>query len=229
MMGRSRFFQFLGLSVLVLGLVVITMRWIDLPLAQWCFRHQEWPKPWKELRTCILLSEIFGHVFGVFLFMAAMGILDPGSRRKLGRFLIAVLLGGIIPNLIKMAVVRFRPRYFFSEEFTGLRENIWDTFGPCFSGFGVFESAWQSFPSTHSSLAFALATGLAWFYPRGRLFFFTLAFFAMVQRVVVGAHFPSDTICGALLGYLVACCILTGQAPEDDRNNLPRSSEEPGS
>jgi membrane-associated phospholipid phosphatase len=64
-------------------------------------------------------------------------------------------------------------------------------------------SAWQSFPSSHTTGAFALSLGLAWFYPRGRGLFLGLALITAAQRVLHGAHFVSDTLAGMGIALLM--------------------------
>ena len=70
------------------------------------------------------------------------------------------------------------------------------------------DSGLQSFPSAHTATAAGLAMGLAWLFPRGRWMFSALAALVACQRVVVGAHFPSDTMVGAAVGCVVAACFI---------------------
>jgi undecaprenyl-diphosphatase len=63
-----------------------------------------------------------------------------------------------------------------------------------------------SFPSGHSTTAFAVAVGLGSFYPEIRPLLLVLAANVAVSRVIVGMHFLSDVLVGsgmgALLGYV---------------------------
>lgn len=62
-----------------------------------------------------------------------------------------------------------------------------------------------SFPSGHSTTAFAMAVSLGCFYPEIRPALLVLAGNVAVSRVIVGMHFLSDVLVGsgigALLGY----------------------------
>ena len=57
-----------------------------------------------------------------------------------------------------------------------------------------------SFPSGHTSAAFVVATQLAYFYPILTPVLMTWAVLVGMARVVLGVHFPTDTLIGALMG-----------------------------
>jgi len=63
-----------------------------------------------------------------------------------------------------------------------------------------------SFPSGHSTTAFALAVSLGSFYPEILVPLLVLAANVAISRVIVGMHFLSDVLAGAgmgaLLGYI---------------------------
>ena len=60
-----------------------------------------------------------------------------------------------------------------------------------------------SFPSGHTMTAFACATAIAMFYPATAAALFFFAFSIAVSRIVLGMHFLSDVIAGALVGALI--------------------------
>ena len=62
----------------------------------------------------------------------------------------------------------------------------------------------STFPSTHASVAFALAGAL--FLKRKKIGFLllTLASLVSLSRVIAGAHYPLDILGGAFLGWIAA-------------------------
>lgn len=62
----------------------------------------------------------------------------------------------------------------------------------------------KSFPSDHAALSFALASILAFFYPKWSIVFFIIAFLISISRVFVGVHYPLDVIAGACIGIASA-------------------------
>ncbi|HLI14216.1 MAG TPA: phosphatase PAP2 family protein [Alphaproteobacteria bacterium] len=65
-------------------------------------------------------------------------------------------------------------------------------------------SFWNSFPSDHAVLFFALSMAV-WYYSRrlGVVAMIWTFFVICVPRVYLGYHFPSDVIVGAVLGVLI--------------------------
>jgi membrane-associated phospholipid phosphatase len=67
---------------------------------------------------------------------------------------------------------------------------------------GIFYAQELSFPSGHACLTFAVAGGLAALFPRWSWAFFAVCVIVGVQRVLEGAHYPSDVVAGAAFGLL---------------------------
>jgi undecaprenyl-diphosphatase len=74
--------------------------------------------------------------------------------------------------------------------------------------FGMDSSAlttWSSFPSDHAVLFFALCTGLLFISKKiGIYAFIYTTIFIALPRVYLGLHYPTDIICGGLLGIAIA-------------------------
>lgn len=60
-----------------------------------------------------------------------------------------------------------------------------------------------SFPSQHAMLFFLLATIIYWIRPRVSFWFFFVAIIISLSRVIVGVHYPSDILVGAVFGVVM--------------------------
>jgi len=67
-----------------------------------------------------------------------------------------------------------------------------------------------SFPSSHATLAFALAVVLTYKKPRFKKFFFSLAILIGFSRIYLGYHFPGDVLAGAVLGTGIGFGVMMG-------------------
>ena len=65
-----------------------------------------------------------------------------------------------------------------------------------------------SFPSSHASNFFGLATYFSYLYSRYKWWFFSAAVLVGLSRISVGAHYPLDVLGGAVLGILCALVII---------------------
>ncbi|MDD5036931.1 MAG: phosphatase PAP2 family protein [Methylococcaceae bacterium] len=61
-----------------------------------------------------------------------------------------------------------------------------------------------SFPSGHTSAAFLMATLVGWYYPMLSPFLLAWAVTIGMARVILGVHFPTDTLIGAVMGTATA-------------------------
>ena len=69
-----------------------------------------------------------------------------------------------------------------------------------------------SFPSGHTSGAFLLATALAVVYGSPMASLYAWAVGVALSRVVLGVHFPGDTVAGALMGTAITLLCAAGLA-----------------
>jgi membrane-associated phospholipid phosphatase len=176
-----------------LALAALSALAVDMPVERWILAGG---LP-KWLTKICSLSEIFAHGWGVALIVAMIFTLDPGRRRLLPRLLTATFGAGLFANVLKLLLARERPHHF---DFAG---GVFDTFGPLLP-LGRGGSGVQGFPSSHAATAAGLAVALAWMYPHGARLFAALAALACLQRLVAGAHFPSDVLVGVALGIVFA-------------------------
>lgn len=205
--GRLRAAWPTAIIFFLLGFAALS---IDLPvsreraqLANFALHRQLW-----------MLAELFGHGMGVLFIAFCIYLVDAARRPYLPRILACAFGSGMTTNAIKVLVARSRPRALdlaacdsvFSS-FHGLR---WWTGSK--ADISIWDSAYQSFPSGHAATAAGFAAGIYWLYPRARTVVAVLAGGVALQRVVVGAHFLSDTLVGAAVGCVVAASCLDRRA-----------------
>jgi membrane-associated phospholipid phosphatase len=161
-------------------------------------------KFWRLMRD-------LGEPYMTALLIAVVVIYDR-RRWKAGAILLtATALAGGISTLIRVLGGRFRP------DFTD-GANLWQV------GRGFFDGSNLSWPSGHSTLAFATAAVLTYFSPRGRWLFIFIAANCAIARVVMTAHFWSDAIMGSILGWTLGWFItvlLDRLIPEKDLTQSP--------
>jgi membrane-associated phospholipid phosphatase len=204
---------FLSAALLVAAGVALA---VDVPLAHWCHTTDSPSGLQNLLDICVS----FGDGLGVLVIAVAIHQLDPVRRWALPRILVCSWGAGLAANLVKLAVVRVRPRDF---PFQG---GVWATFQGWFpllkSGNWTLSGGWlpvlsndsrlQSFPSAHTATAAGLAVALMWLYPQGRKLFPLLVVLVAAHRIEAEAHYLSDVLCGAALGVAVATvCLRIGR------------------
>ena len=128
------------------------------------------------------------------IFMAALGvIMFLIGKRKLGLLLIlSFLLSGLLAQTIKRIEQRPRPGAYFKQP-----ERIHRVDEKLLKGN-------NSFPSGHTTTAFATFSLLA-FATRNKaiqFFFFAVAVVVGYSRIYLGAHFAEDVLAGAALGFI---------------------------
>jgi membrane-associated phospholipid phosphatase len=115
--------------------------------------------------------------------------LPQASRRGLRLFWSAAL-GGILAELLKIVLRRERP---------GLTDGA-----HVFRSWSdqPFSTAQLGLPSSEVAVAFAAAAALARLFPNTWLLWYAIAVGCALTRVASGAHFMSDVILAALVGYI---------------------------
>ena len=136
--------------------------------------------------------------------LVAVACFDRRRWAIIGVVLLAELLAASVSHTGKLTVVRYRP--FVALEAAGAADFSTLAVGDTWEGWQPInrDNPRQSFPSGHSGAAFALATALAWFYPRRRGVLYGLATGCALSRIIDGVHWPSDCLVGAAIGTAAA-------------------------
>ena len=131
----------------------------------------------------------------------------------------SVAAAAIAVNLVKQLIGRARPVLF--------ERDGWLAFDPF-----NFDYANASFPSGHATTAGAVTMVAMLIFPRFRWPILAFGLLVAISRIVVGAHYPSDTIAGLALGagmaYALARFLLRRQIAfrvDDAGRTLPRLAQ----
>jgi membrane-associated phospholipid phosphatase len=175
---------------------------------QWIFHHVACPgiygRGWGRMLRDAGYLPLWGLV-GVALVLhdwvpRVRRTLGRASRRGLLLFGSAVL-GGTVAELLKLTFRRERP---------GLTDGA-HVFRPWSDQ--PWSTAQLGLPSSEAAVAFAVAAALARLFPEAWLLWYTLAVGCALTRVASGAHFMSDVILAALVGYLTALSLWRRRSP----------------
>ena len=107
---------------------------------------------------------------------------------------VGVGLPSLIADLVKHLIGRSRPVVFDQVGILG--------FHPIINDFGF-----QSWPSGHTTTAFGLAMVIGFLSPKWFGLGLLYAFAVAASRLVLGAHYPTDVLSGAVLGSLGAYAV----------------------
>lgn len=200
---------------IALGLCLVPL---DGAVRQWVFGR----RIGGDLKRELEFLQQFGAISSVVILMIVVILLDSRTREwKRSRILdwiAAASLCGALGHLLKIALGRPRPLFndpmhvlgplgkYPVELKDGTRTLIhaWD-----YSS-GVASDLW-SMPSSHALAAASLAVSLTMLYPKLRWLCICLVIVVCIARVVLGAHYPSDVLVGAGLGWWLASTAMTAR------------------
>jgi undecaprenyl-diphosphatase len=134
----------------------------------------------------IVLSTKLRYLFAFF--MIFMWVRDTQHKKITSFAGISAIITFLLTSLIKL--IYFKPR-----PYTMKRVNLLDP---------VPSKKDSSFPSKHTTLAFAVAISVLFYKRLSGCILSILAFLAGLSRIWMGQHYPSDIIGSALIGSLVA-------------------------
>ncbi|MGN1363665.1 MAG: phosphatase PAP2 family protein [Methanobrevibacter sp.] len=130
----------------------------------------------------------FWHIIPAFVVVIPILvlILDKEYGKKMfSLFTVGYITSIITSRILKYSIQRLRP--LVTEDFINKL---------------VIEKGY-SFPSEHTLFAFLIATILSYKYPKYTPIWFILAIIMGIARIYEGVHYPSDVICGGLIGILI--------------------------
>jgi lipid A 4'-phosphatase len=180
-------------------LIVVSIESVDRPLALFLDARD------ADLHAVFGLIGRLGEAWGwlLLLALAFAGLHWGGELPRLRplvkpmralsaipAFLFAsIAASGLVVDVMKIGFGRLRPKLLFRSDLYG------------FSWLGWRPDHW-SFPSGHSATIVALFSALWWLWPQHLLFYVLAAAIVAGSRVVIGAHYPSDVMAGALVAVL---------------------------
>lgn len=195
--------------VLLVGFIIainVLVSYIDLPLAIYMSNID--PGIDAFFRRVTLLGDSKYYLVPLALvlpfIMAARQAIAVGSVRRILSWsasaitflFVSVAGSGLLNNLIKIIVGRTRPTMWLNPDNWVDGQGIYG-----FAPFTLGDNKYHSMPSGHADTAFAMALALSFFLPKkARLPLLILASVIAFSRVVITAHFLSDTLLGVLLG-----------------------------
>ncbi len=158
-----------------------TLHHCDLFTFDWCLRRKHLPTLTRISRKISATAD--GHLYLLSILLLALTELSDWSLC----LLIALLLERPLYALLKSHFKRNRP----PQAIPGFQS--------------VIQPSDQfSFPSGHTSAAFLFATLSFLLLPASGWLLFPWATGVAASRVLLGVHFPTDTLAGALLGCSMA-------------------------
>lgn len=168
----------------------------------------------SDLESELDMVQQYGQFTATLLGSLLVVLLDPHVRRRLLDWWAALGLTSLACHTLKMTLGRPRPKlgdpYVLTlpwEHYVRMRPE-----GPEVLRALRFDGSdlW-SLPSAHTAAAVVMSLFLARLYPPLRPFAVGMAVAVGLIRVLFVAHWPTDVVAGALLGYLVADAVWRGR------------------
>jgi undecaprenyl-diphosphatase len=164
-----------------------------------------WLTRWGE-SDWILVPSLAGVLIAWLVSLLTRDRLRAWARHLMavsGFIFLGVGLPGLVSAILKRVIGRARPMEWTAEAPLAFTPWNWSAY------------TYQSFPSGHSTTAFAFALTIAFLWPRTFWPMLGLAVLIAVSRIVTGQHYITDITAGAVLGTLGAFAVRNFFASRD--------------
>ncbi len=133
---------------------------------------------------------------GLFNIVVVAVLLFFGKKKKATTVLLSYATSGLVAQGLKRIFHMPRPKIFLEEAALHYPNFV--------EGVNLYGS--NSFPSGHTTSAFALATAIVLVYKKKRISFYALLFAVLIgySRIYLAQHFLQDVLLGAIIGTIFA-------------------------
>lgn len=170
--------------------------------------------PTGDVRRELELLQQWGAPTAMAMTIIIIALVDRARLRRTLDWLMAAGVALLVYLPLKLLIGRPRPKFDDPHTFLGPfgtyliddrigRRHAWEV------GSGISSDLW-SMPSSHTLFAVLMTVYLCRCYPRLKPLAVPMACLVGVSRVWLGAHYPTDVLVGAAIGYVVADHALTG-------------------
>lgn len=185
-----------GSALLLTPLIVLCVRFLDIPVALYVKTHlygnARWSRLTSELPDLLLIVVLLTTfaALSLYLVRAKKGIYDPLTW--LARLMTWIApVSYLLKYLLKVVFGRVNTRFWLQE--------------PGLYGFYWFDtrSGYEGFPSGHMLVVVALLAAVWRFYPKSRPYCLAIECLLGATLIATNYHFLSDVIAGAYAGVLI--------------------------
>jgi len=138
-----------------------------------------------------VISRLGNGIFWYVLMISLPFIYDVSAILVVAQMVISGFMGILIYKLIKNNTVRLRP-YMVSDSIK-LGAKPLDQF---------------SFPSGHTLHAISFSNIICFYYPELTFILLPITMLVAVSRMILGLHYPSDVLAGAIIGLFTSFTVL---------------------
>ena len=174
--------------------MVVCYLYVDLPLTTFLYQSDKY-YPWIAYTFTQInhLGTGMVYIIGASLIFLWAVFIAKNKRAAWisGYFLASLTLAGLVCNLLKIIAGRARPFEFFTHNLYGFY-------------FWQYDNNFWSFPSGHATTIAVLTTATYLLLRRFGALLFLLFILVFAGRVISRAHYLSDVMGGAYLGFMIS-------------------------